>query len=169
MTAYVNGQLSPAARSRVARYIDAYPVCYAEYTRHRDLQRELAATIPALGRPDSARLDKIWANVSREMQTPGPMRYARPAQRRLTVCAVLTVLLMFFLLGLFRVDVPLTGGQASPDAWQVAAATSAPVQIPARTASATPAPDQNGDWIEITDPAATAQTPPAAITPDQSD
>lgn len=173
MTAYVNGQLAPAARSRVARYIDAYPACYAEYTHHRDLQRELMATVPALGRPDSARLDKIWANIAHEMQKPDDTRPAYPARGGLAVCAVLTALLLFLMLGLLRVDVSGANADVVPAAWQVAVATSEPAHMPAHTVAATPEPDRTGGrvvgWIEITDTAATALMPPAAITPDQSD
>lgn len=70
MTAFVHGELSPQSRRRVARYIDECADCYAEYMRHRELQRELLHDLPAFGKPDEAQLDRMWSVIQGEVFTP---------------------------------------------------------------------------------------------------
>jgi hypothetical protein len=67
MVAYVNGELPPAARRRIARYIERYPTCYAEYIKQKDAARELNFRLPLIGQPDKPALDRIWAAVSAEL------------------------------------------------------------------------------------------------------
>lgn len=69
MVAYVNGELPPAARRRMARYIERYPTCYAEYIRQREAARELNFRMPLVGQPEKAALDRIWAAVQSELDT----------------------------------------------------------------------------------------------------
>lgn len=70
MVAYLNGELSLRARRRVARYIDSDDVCYVEYLRQRDLQRELTRRIPAIGQPEAGQLDRIWSAIQADLNPP---------------------------------------------------------------------------------------------------
>jgi anti-sigma factor RsiW len=70
MTAYVNGELSPAMRRRMARYIDAYPECYADYRRQRDMQRELNDRLPIFGVPQGGQLQRLWRVIEGEVAKP---------------------------------------------------------------------------------------------------
>ena len=79
MTAYLNGELSPGARRRMARYIAECPDCYAEYLRQLDLTRELESRVGGFGTPGVGQLDRIWANIEAEITTPAP---APPVRRR---------------------------------------------------------------------------------------
>lgn len=69
LTAYVNGQLSPRARRRIARYIDIDAACYAEYVRQRELARELNHSLPYIGQPTQPQLDRVWGAIQAEIGT----------------------------------------------------------------------------------------------------
>lgn len=79
LTAYVNGQLSPRARRRIARYIDIDAACYAEYVRQRELARELNHSLPYIGQPTQPQLDRIWGAIQAEM---GGISPTAPASHR---------------------------------------------------------------------------------------
>ena len=71
MVAYVNGELSPALRRRMAWYIEQYPACYAEYRRQRELRLELTERIPVVfGAPSNANIKHLWRNIEREIAKP---------------------------------------------------------------------------------------------------
>ena len=74
MVRYVSGDLSDAARRRVARYIDECEDCYREYRRQRDFAQQLEQSLPSFGRPDAARLDQLWESVARDLQAPSGRR-----------------------------------------------------------------------------------------------
>jgi len=80
MVAYVNGELPPAARRRMARYIERYPTCYAEYIRQREAARELNFRMPLVGQPEKAALDRIWAAVQSELDS-GAVSSSQPDTR----------------------------------------------------------------------------------------
>ncbi len=67
MTAYLNGELAPRSRQRMARYIDECPDCYTEYQRQRALVQDLKGYVPAVGRPQSGQLDRMWANIQSQI------------------------------------------------------------------------------------------------------
>lgn len=72
MVAYVNGELSPAFRRRMARYIEQYPSCYAEYRRQRELRLELTERIPVFGvsQSQNVNMTHLWRNIEREVAKP---------------------------------------------------------------------------------------------------
>ncbi|MDZ4669942.1 MAG: hypothetical protein SH821_03630 [Phototrophicales bacterium] len=70
ITAYVNGELSPIQRRRMARYIENYPECYVEYRRQRDLSRELAERLPILGAPQGGQLQRLWRLIEGDVAKP---------------------------------------------------------------------------------------------------
>lgn len=67
---YLSGDLADPARRRVARYIDENEDCYREYMRHREFAQKLERSLPAFGRPNSQRLDKVWSALQADLQTP---------------------------------------------------------------------------------------------------
>ena len=67
LAAYINGQLSPRARRRIARYIDIDAACYAEYVRQRELARELNHSLPYIGQPSQPQIDRIWGAIQAEI------------------------------------------------------------------------------------------------------
>lgn len=81
MVAYVNGELPPAARRRIARYIERYPTCYAEYIRQREAARELHFRLPLVGQPERATLDRIWNAVQVELEGSSAPQIRRLSQR----------------------------------------------------------------------------------------
>lgn len=78
LVAYINGQLSPRARRRIARYIDIDAACYAEYVRQRELARELNHSLPYIGQPDKPQLDRIWGAIQAEMSPTAPAQRPQP-------------------------------------------------------------------------------------------
>jgi len=77
LVAFLNGELPPHARRRVARYIDECPDCYEEYMRQRELQYQLKADMPYLGQPGVGQLDRLWSRIQADMQPPRtrPIRF----------------------------------------------------------------------------------------------
>ena len=67
MAQYLSGDLSDAARRRIARFIDECQDCYLEYIRQVEFVSQLERELPALGRPDSQRLDALWASIQTEL------------------------------------------------------------------------------------------------------
>lgn len=74
MVAYVNGELPPAARRRIARYIEQYPACYAEYIKQRNAARELQWKLPLVGHAEKPALDRMWSAINAELQQAAPQR-----------------------------------------------------------------------------------------------
>lgn len=105
MLAYIQGELSPRSRRRMARYLDECPRCYQEYQRQRSTMLELEHTLPALGAASGEQLARIWSRVQVDMQRrPGGIRPIYHASYGLAALMLLIVLLL-----------PLagTGGSAS--------------------------------------------------------
>ena len=67
MARFVSGDLSDPVRHRVARYIDECEDCYREYMRHREFALKLERSLPTLGRPAGAKLDRIWASLQNDL------------------------------------------------------------------------------------------------------
>ena len=83
MARFVSRDLSPAARRRVARYIDECQDCYREYTRHREFNHRLAQSLPALGSPKQARLDSMWDSLQTQLSADAePKERLRDFARR---------------------------------------------------------------------------------------
>ncbi|RMG83737.1 MAG: hypothetical protein D6712_12605 [Chloroflexi bacterium] len=95
MTAYINGELSQAARRRIARYIAEDPACRAEYMRQLDIARELEHRMQCVGRPAVPQLERIWAQVQTNIQTtPAPRTQPRRVRYGLMLLVVLLVLVL---------------------------------------------------------------------------
>lgn len=100
MVAYVNGELPPAARRRVARYIERYPTCYAEYIRQKDAARELNFRLPLIGQPDKPALDRIWAAVELDLTQSAMHHNGTHASRRPVLASTLSFRVRYGVLGL---------------------------------------------------------------------
>ncbi|MDX1994417.1 MAG: hypothetical protein SF029_18685 [bacterium] len=100
MTAFINGELSPKARNRVARLIDECPECYEEYRRARQLQGDLRQQLRRFGQPTSAQLEGVWRNIQAEMdgKPKAPIRTAHSWRYRASTSAAIIVLLASILL-----------------------------------------------------------------------
>ncbi len=113
MARYLSGDLSAAARRRVARYIDESEDCYQEYMRQRAFALKLERGLPTLGQPDAPKLEALWSSIEKELQAPPARRAWLEDLRsppRLQFSYGLTMVLISLLLLL-----PLAiGYQASP-------------------------------------------------------
>ncbi|MFW5696174.1 MAG: hypothetical protein ACOCXR_00145 [Phototrophicaceae bacterium] len=164
MTAYINGELSLQARRRIGRYIDEDPACYAEYIRQRDLKRELEARLSAFGQAGLGQLDRIWANVQRELQAPvAPMQERRqPVRYGLVTLAVVMVMVIPLILG----APPVSPAVATPPQPNERIQVTASAQV-TRAAQGQPTPVALAThYIEVTGEIPVEITPAAARTPD---
>jgi hypothetical protein len=88
LPAYIDRELTPAARSHVSAHLDACDRCHADYTRQRALAADLRAGLPALGRLDTARTGLLWSAVQSELAVP--RRAALPVgQARMSLVVLL--------------------------------------------------------------------------------
>lgn len=103
MVAYLNGELPPVSRQRVARFIDDCPDCYREYVRQRDLRRELTNVLPRFGQPEPGQLDRIWANIQADMRPNKPTgrtnRYFQARYGLATLLLVVALVLPYLISG----------------------------------------------------------------------
>jgi len=127
MVAFLNGELSPKSRRRVARYIEECPRCYAEYVRQRELQRELASGLPVLGQPRPEQMNRIWTGIHREI-FPAQSRPSRPHYFRSSLVTLASILVMVLSLLLLDKDRTLAAmvTQPSPGGNRTTVMTNAP-------------------------------------------
>lgn len=150
MVAFINGELPPKARRRVARYIDECPDCYAEYIHQRDLQRELKSRVPVIGLPEAGQLERIWGAVQIQMQqTASPRRW-----RYGFITAVVVIMLMM----------PLLFTQPAVDASVATQPQPEQYVLDTRTPGPTPVAVVANSTIELTGEIVNV-TPAAAVTP----
>lgn len=117
MVAYVNGELPAAARRRMARYIEQYPECYAEYIHQRDAARDLQAKLPLVGQPEQPALDRMWSAIQAELAPrPQPRKAAAPFRLSYGVVGVTVALALIlpFTFGGNRAAFALSLSQPAP-------------------------------------------------------
>jgi anti-sigma factor RsiW len=78
MADYLDGRLSLRARRRIAHYIDMDTACYAEYVRQREVRRELAASLPRVGKANPTRLDALWTAIQADLMPDAQRRVIHP-------------------------------------------------------------------------------------------
>jgi anti-sigma factor RsiW len=167
MAAYLNGELPIDVQRRVGRYIDQCDACYQEYTRQRALQRELQATLPALGTPGDERLSRMWAGIQQNLHSP-PRQRQSAFQLRYGLATLLMLVLVFSTLLISGPSVsPVTATLATPvrDFALVANATQTATDNTPRegpiVATGTEHPIYLTDLVDVTDVAPVAARTPA--------
>lgn len=74
LPAYINRELKPRARARVARHLTTCSACDAEYSASRMVSRELRATLPLVGSVESGRFEIMWREIAAQLAAaPRPM------------------------------------------------------------------------------------------------
>lgn len=127
MTAYLNGELPPAVRRRVARYIDEHPRCADLYRQQRHVSRELHATMPVFGRPSSADLERVWVGVQAGLEPRQAARVASAPRLRYGVGVLAMIALLWLPLLLANRPVAALAPATQPDPLvQVVAVTASP-------------------------------------------
>ena len=161
MARFVNGDLAEPTRRRVARYIDECEDCYREYMQHREFAHKLERSLPTLGNPGAAKLDKIWTALQADMkESParphwqgdmGPPTGAKFSYG-LAIVAMMIVLLLPLIISIhsarLSVELPLlpryaaqADTAASPAPAYAIGATAEPrTRLPAPLLQNTPAP-----------------------------
>lgn len=166
MVAYINREVSPRIRSRISRYIDQSPACYAEYTRQRDTQRELIGGLSTMGRPSDQQLAQIWVGIERDMSQKSSMPKCGMGAFKLSygivALAVLTVLVLPLALG--GENVPTTVAQPVL-ARQVAEVTTPNITEAVATPEAVAVSGEQPMTAQATEHPVNDILPQAAITP----
>src|SRR5436190_927022 len=75
LQAYIDGELSPKARRRIAQHIDRCPACYHTYIQQRDFSRELQQEIPLVGQRNAPDFKQMWGAVQAELPQSQPRLY----------------------------------------------------------------------------------------------
>jgi anti-sigma factor RsiW len=70
LTAYIHKQLSPRRRQRVGHHLNACADCYALYRQLRDVDRDLAASLPLVGQPGRQQLAGMWQGIQAQISAP---------------------------------------------------------------------------------------------------
>ncbi len=70
LSAYVHGQLSRAERERVAVHVRLCRECRLALDREQELARDIATTLPLIGRPQRGQLARLWPAIWMEFRTP---------------------------------------------------------------------------------------------------
>ncbi len=121
LNAYIVGELPPEQRRRVGSHLAQCEACRAAYQRELLTARQLAADLPAFGRPSAAQLAAIWARVNAQRRQALPRR---PDLRSASALLTLTLTLVcaaFVFRGSAAVAAPL------PPAPAVVRATATPL------------------------------------------
>ena len=160
MTAFINGELPPKSRQRMARYIDECPDCYDEYQRQLEIQQELTRQLPVFGKPEDAQLGRMWDAIQGSMNLS-----AQGSQNRHTYrirYALMTGILALFLILPFmlgnRGASPVLATQPTPNSIVIDRSTDFPNQ-PTMVAIATLTETMAVDDDIITPEAATQSAP----------
>jgi anti-sigma factor RsiW len=65
LIAYLNRELRPSMRERMARHLDTCPICYARFMQESQLASELQQEMPLVGRGQTPGFDQVWSAFQR--------------------------------------------------------------------------------------------------------
>lgn len=97
LQAYIDGELSPKARRRIAQHIDRCPACYNAYIQRRDFSRELQQAIPLVGQRGGPDFKQMWGAVQAELPQSQPRLYQ--ARYGMALLAFALMLIVPFTMG----------------------------------------------------------------------
>lgn len=99
LDAYIASELPRAAGAQVARHLDACPTCYAEYTRRRDLVRDLRRAVPTIGRDHEPDFERLRRGILVELRRAGPPPRYTQMRYGLAALSLTLILIMPFFMG----------------------------------------------------------------------
>ncbi len=156
LNAYVNGQLKPAQRLRVLHHLARCDACHTALQRELAVVRQLQSQLPALGRPNTAQLARVWQGVKAHTRQAPPRRIdLRPASALLTLTLTLVCAAFIFRGGTVAAvaapfqpipaevratATPLFTETPEPDSASIASPTASLTAVAERVPSAAPAP-----------------------------
>jgi anti-sigma factor RsiW len=105
LDAYLDGNLTPKARKRVAQHIGNCEACYAEYARRRDFRNELQRTLPLVGqRQNTIDFDQVWDAIRVEL----PLSTRRRTHARYGLVALMFMLVLMLPFTMGHRAIPMT-------------------------------------------------------------
>jgi anti-sigma factor RsiW len=100
LDAYIANELPPTRRARIARHLDGCTTCYAAYVRQRDNGRELARSIPLVGRGQEPDFEHLRRGIMQELRRGSPPpRYANLRYGLAAVALTLIFIMPFMMSG----------------------------------------------------------------------
>lgn len=99
LQAYIDGELSPKARRRIAQHVDRCPTCYNAYILRRDFSRELQQTLPLVGQRGAPDFKQMWGAVQAELPRPAVQPRLYQARYGLALLAFTMMLIMPLTMG----------------------------------------------------------------------
>ena len=97
LVGYVNHELSPKMRDKVARHLDECEACYVVYLQHKRTATELRRVMPLVGNHRPPTFERVWAaarlETVRRTSNYYPLRYG------MAMVAITILLLIPFALG----------------------------------------------------------------------
>lgn len=67
---YINEDLSPQLMREMAAHLQNCDTCYALYRYERDAAQQIAKEFAFLGMPEGKQLDRMWRQVSSDLENP---------------------------------------------------------------------------------------------------
>lgn len=77
LDAFIDAELSPRIRRRVAQHLDHCPHCDQRYIQRRELRRELQQALPLVGQSVEPDFAALWQGVRAELPRRTPPRRFR--------------------------------------------------------------------------------------------
>ncbi len=146
LDAFIDAELSPRVRRRVAQHLDRCPHCDRAYRQRRELRRELQQTLPLVGTHVTPDFAALWVDIRAEIPRKSPPRKFRYG---LVMLLLAMALVTPFTMGNGRVTQVLPD-QPVPEA-QLATETGEDVTLPALQATAVAASTRAG-WLSDSPP-----------------
>lgn len=115
MIAYLNRELRPSMRERMARHLDTCPVCYARLMQESQLAAELQQEIPLVGRGHTPGFDQVWSAFRRDARTSSARSsFTQSIRYGWAVLAVAVMLVIPMTMGAQQVTLASAPTQPSP-------------------------------------------------------
>jgi anti-sigma factor RsiW len=100
LDAFIDGELSPRVRRRVAQHLDRCPHCDRRYIQRRALRRELQRALPLVGHAVEPDYAALWQGIRSELPRRTPPRKFRYG---LVMMMIMLALVVPFTMGNGRV------------------------------------------------------------------
>ncbi len=99
LQSYMDGELSPKARRRIALHLDRCPACYNAYMQRRDFSHELQHVIPLVGQRGAPDFKQMWGAIQAELPRQESQPRFYQARYGMALLAFTLMLIMPFTMG----------------------------------------------------------------------
>lgn len=115
LIAYLNRELRPSMRERMAQHLDTCPTCYARLMQESQLAVELQQEIPLVGRGQTPGFDQVWSAFRRDARAASARAsFTQSIRYGWAVLAVAVMLVIPMTIGARQVTLASAPTQPSP-------------------------------------------------------